>query len=115
MRFKEKFKIFGKEIELLVDTGSEVSVIKKETAEMLGIKTIKEGIVELESGILGTKIIGERAYIPVELNGCKTDALITVADVRDEVIGADFLEQIAADIDMEKLKVMPRKCEPFKI
>jgi len=103
-----------------VDTGSEISVIKKETAKDLGIKTFSElglepSLVELESGIIGVKRIGEKAPVVVEINGCRTDAFIIVADVRDEVIGADFLQQVDAIVDMKKRKVIPRKCEPYKV
>lgn len=122
-RFKEKFEIFGQEIKLIVDTGSTVSVVKKETAKKYGIKTYKElglvkgkeGEVKLKSGIIGVEKTGEAAPIFAQINGCKTMGVIAIADVQDEVIGTDFLQQIDAIIDMKEEKVIPRKCEPYKI
>ena len=106
-RFWEKVKINGKEIDMLVDTGAGSSIIRPETAEMLGLTTEWEG--ELKHNV-GATFSSKKVRVEMELSGCKAETTLHIADVQNDLIGADFLRHIEAMIDMKEKKIIPHYC-----
>ena len=105
-----------KEIDLVVDTGSQISLIDKKIADEIGLT-----IIPHLSKIAGMRMANNKIE-PVEvragsikLGKCQSDFLIYVKENVENLLGADVLQQVDALVDMKKHDVIIRKCRPYRV
>ena len=99
-------KTKSKKVNALVDTGASLTVLPKQLAEDLGIKSITEEKVSTGAGII--KVKRGRAWIKLE---DKEDAFpVWISDIIDKVLlGVVVLESFGFEVDPAtgKLKERP--------
>lgn len=105
-----------KGIDLIVDTGSQISLIDKKIADEVGLTIIpnlskKAGMKMADNKIEPVEV---RAG-SIKLGKCQSDVLIFVKENVDNLLGADVLQQMDALVDMKKHDVIIRKCRPYRV
>lgn len=116
-RIKESVTIIGakgtKDIKALIDTGASTTHIREDLADEVGaIKVPINGTTELGDG---TEIPTTRGFAGITINGCTVGVMGKLAKKlsRELIIGADFLQNVNAKVDLENDKLII-KCPPKK-
>jgi len=91
-----------KEIDLLIDTGADTSIINEDLANEL--KLIK----------INTIGKGDITVIGIEVNGCKGHYIATIKKDAENIMGANVLQQLDAEVDMKNKDITIRRCEPYR-
>lgn len=99
-----------KKVNLLIDTGAVTSTIKKEIAEELGLP--KTGEAKLY-GLDRKPVKGDLTAINVIIDGCSTHIPIVFGDYN--ILGADAMQWMDANVEPKKHKITIRKCEPYQM
>ena len=119
-KFTKKVTLIGtkgeKEVDLVVDTGSQISLINKQLADEIGLHIVPEMVGKAGMKTADNKIkpVEVRAG-SIKINGCQSDYFIFVKENVENLMGADVLQQIDALVDMKKHDIIIRKCRPYKL
>ena len=97
-----------KEVEMMVDTGSQVTLIDKKIADELGLITVGTTLHRY-----GTERVvpAEIKAVTIRVDGCKSNFLAIARD--QNILGADALQFMDAVVDMKKRDIIIKKCEPY--
>lgn len=119
-KFTKKVLLVGtkgeKEVDLVVDTGSQISLINQKLADEIGLHIIPEMVGKAGMKTADNKIepVEVRAG-SIKINGCQSDFLIFVKENVENLLGADVLQQVDALVDMKKHDIIIRKCRPYRV
>lgn len=107
-----KFK--GQTLELkrvLVDTGSESTVISTDLAESIGIIAEENDVIYRISGVGGSEFVFSKKVDSIKMGEVETrDFPLEIGAMNygfslDGIIGLDFLQQVKAIINIDKLTI----------
>ena len=107
----------AKEIDALIDTGASASYLRKDLADEIGAMIFPDSETKTRIGD-GRKIKGVEGAAVIIIRNCpmKPSSINIIENCPEElVLGADFLQEHKANINMEddklKIKCPPRKME----
>ena len=93
---------------VLIDTGSGGTLFKMDKVEEIDITIDMNDSIETIHGVGGSEFVYKKTIDEIRLNDlCSRDVMDYGFDI-DGIIGIDFLRQIGAIIDLEKMKVYSR-------
>lgn len=99
---------------VLIDTGSGGTLFKMDKVEEIDITIDMNDSIETIHGVGGSEFVYKKTIDEIRVNDlCSRDVKVEIGimdygfDI-DEIIGIDFLRQIGAIIDLEKMKVYSR-------
>lgn len=108
----------GKSVSLdrvLLDTGSGGTVFKMDKMDDLGITIGKDDPIETISGVGGVEFVYKKRIERINLGNLEVENFLIEVGVMDYgfeingIIGMDFLKEVGAVIDLEKMEVYQAK------
>ena len=57
---------------------------------------------------------GDITVIGIEVNGCKGHYIATIKKDAENIMGANVLQQLDAEVDMKNKDITIRRCEPYR-